>query len=102
MTANLAQIPIPNNTNCTNSDGFNIACYTFNVPELTTNNKYVARYDHQLVKGSRFGSHKLEFVYSRVDTSTFPDVFTNAVEAPFPGGVNALQYSTRNLVTPAL
>lgn len=102
MTAHLNQIPRPNNANCTTNDGFNIACFTFNVPELTTNNKYVARYDHLLVKNSRLGSHKLEFVYSRVDTNTYPDVFTNAVEAPFPGGINAYQFSTRNLVTPAL
>ncbi|HTH36503.1 MAG TPA: carboxypeptidase-like regulatory domain-containing protein, partial [Pyrinomonadaceae bacterium] len=39
MTAHLAQIPLPNNTNCTASDGFNIGCYAFNVPELTVNNK---------------------------------------------------------------
>ena len=102
MTAHLAQIPLPNNFNCTNSDGFNIGCFTFNVPELTSNNKYVARYDHQLIKESRLGSHKLEFVYSRVDTATHPDVFTNGVENPFPGGVNAFQSSTRNLITPAL
>jgi len=102
MTAHLAQIPLPNNTNCSNNDGFNIGCFTFNVPELTSNNKYVARYDHQLIKDSRLGSHKLEFVYSRVDTATHPDVFTNGVEAPFPGGINAFQSSTRNLITPAL
>ncbi|NOT48259.1 MAG: TonB-dependent receptor, partial [Acidobacteria bacterium] len=102
MTAHLGQIPLPNNFNCTTSDGFNIGCYAFNVPELTTNNKYVGRYDHQLVKGDSFGSHKLEVVYSRVDTATHPDVFTNGVEAPFPGGINAFQSSNRNLITPAL
>ena len=102
MTTHLAQIPLPNNFNCGASDGFNVGCYSFNVPENTTNNKYVGRYDHQLIKDSRFGGHKLEFVYSRVDTKTLPDVFTNGVEAPFPGGVNAYQFSTRNLITPAL
>src|SRR5262249_16208726 len=102
MTTHLAQIPAPNNFNCTTSDGFNIGCFAFNAPELTTNNKYVVRYDHQLISHSRFGAHKLEFVYSRVDTSTHPDVFTNAVEAPFPGGINAFQASKRQLLTPAL
>ena len=104
MTAHIAQIPLPNNSNCSTSDGFNIGCYAFNVSELTTNNKYVGRYDHQLVKNadSGYGAHKLEVVYSRVDTATHPDVFTNAVEAPFPGGINAFQSSTRNLITPAL
>ena len=102
MTAHLGQIPLPNNFNCSNSDGFNIGCYTFNVSETNSNDKYVARYDHQLVENTRLGSHKLEFVYSRVITSTHPDVFTNGLDAPFPGGVNGFQASTRNLITPAL
>ncbi len=102
MTAHLGLIPVANNFNCSNSDGFNIGCYTFNVTETTINDKYVFRYDHQLVKDTRLGSHKLEFVYSRVITSTHPDVFTNGIDAPFPGGVNGFQASTRNLVTPAL
>jgi len=102
MTAHLAQIPLPNNNSGCGGDGFNISCYTFNAEQLTTNDKYVARYDHQLVKDTGLGSHKLEFVYSRVITRTFPDVTTNGLEAPFPGGVNGFQASTRNLVTPAL
>jgi hypothetical protein len=101
MTAHLAQIPLPNNNTC-GGDGFNISCYTFNAAQSTTNDKYVGRYDHLLVKDTRLGSHKLEFVYSRVVTRTYPDVTTNGIEAPFPGGVNAFQGSTRNLVTPAL
>ncbi|HYJ87172.1 MAG TPA: TonB-dependent receptor, partial [Pyrinomonadaceae bacterium] len=102
MTAHMAQIPLPNNDSGCGGDGFNISCYTFNAEQLTTNDKYVARYDHQLVKDSRLGAHKLEFVFSRVITRTFPDVTTNGLEAPFPGGVNGFQASTRNLVTPAL
>ncbi len=102
MTTHLAQIPFANNFNCSNSDGFNIGCYTFNVSESNVNDKYVFRYDHQLVKDTRLGSHKLEFVYSKVTTATHPDVFTNGIDAPFPGGVNGFQASTRNLVTPAL
>jgi hypothetical protein len=102
MTAHLNLIPLPNNSNCGSSDGFNILCYTFNATESNSNNKYVLRYDHHLVKNSRLGSHKLEFVYSRVVTRTFPDVFTNGLDAPFPGGVNGFQASTRNLITPAL
>src|SRR5438132_132989 len=102
LTAHLNQIPLPNNNTCSSSDGFNIGCFTFNASQLTTNDKYVVRYDHQLVKDTKLGSHKLEFVYSRVITRTFPDVTTNGIEAPFPGGVNGLQASTRNLITPAL
>ena len=102
MTAHLDQIPLPNNDSGCGGDGFNISCFTFNAEQLTTNDKYVFRYDHQLVNDTRLGSHKLEFVYSRVITSTFPDVTTNGLEAPFPGGVNGFQASTRNLITPAL
>lgn len=102
MTTHLNQIPAPNNSSCANSDGFNISCFQFNAEQNTTNDKYVFRYDHQVVKDSRLGSHKVEFVYSKVVTRTFPDVTTNGLEAPFPGGVNGFQASTRNLVTPAL
>jgi hypothetical protein len=102
MTAHLDQIPSPNNNLGCGGDGFNISCFQFNAQQLTTNDKYVVRYDHQLFKNRTWGSHKLEFVYSRVITRTFPDVTTNGLEAPFPGGVNGFQASTRNLVTPAL
>src|ERR1700752_3381124 len=102
MTAHLAQIPAANNFNCSTSDGFNIGCYTFNVSESNVNDKYVFRYDHQLFQDTHLGSHKIEFVYSRVVTATHPDVFTNGLDAPFPGGVNGFQASTRNLITPAL
>lgn len=102
MTAHLAKIPTPNNSNCGSADGFNILCYTFNATEGNSNNKYVFRYDHHISKNAKYGSHKIEFVYSRVVTRTFPDVFTNGLDAPFPGGVHGFQASTRNLITPAL
>jgi hypothetical protein len=101
MTAHLGLIPLPNNNTC-GGDGFNISCYTYNVTQNTTNDKYVGRYDHQLVKDTKLGSHKLEFVYSKVITRTHPDVFTNGIDAPFPGGVHGFQASDRNLITPAL
>ncbi|MEQ1603297.1 MAG: TonB-dependent receptor [Pyrinomonadaceae bacterium] len=101
MTAHLGLIPLPNNNTC-GADGLALSCYTFNAAQSTINDKYVARYDHQLVKDTRLGSHKLEFVYSRVITRTYPDVTTNGIDAPFPGGVNGFQGSTRNLITPAL
>lgn len=106
MTAHLAQIPLPNagsGSGCSPDTGaLNISCFQFNANQLTSNDKYVFRYDHQLFKNRDIGSHKLEFVLSRVITRTFPDVTTNGLEAPFPGGVNGFQASTRNLVTPAL
>jgi len=102
MTAHLDQIPLPNNDSGCGGDGFNISCFTFNAEQLTSNDKYVFRYDHQIFKDRKLGSHKVEFVYSKVLTRTFPDVTTNGIEAPFPGGVNGFQASTRNLWTPAL
>ena len=102
MTTHLGQIPFPNNDSGCGGDGFNISCFTFNAAQLTSNDKYVFRYDHLLFKDRGFGSHKLEFNYSRVVTRTFPDVTTNGLEAPFPGGVNGFQASTRNLITPAV
>jgi hypothetical protein len=102
MTAHINQIPLPNNDSGCGGDGFNISCFTFNAEQLTSNDKYVFRYDHQIFKDRDLGSHKVEFVFSRVITRTFPDVTTNGLEAPFPGGVNGFQASTRNLVTPAL
>jgi len=102
MTAHLNQIPVPNNDSGCGGDGFNISCFQFNAEQLTSNDKYVFRYDHQIFKNRDLGSHKVEFVLSRVLTRTFPDVTTNGLEAPFPGGVNGFQASTRNLITPAL
>jgi hypothetical protein len=43
----------------------------------------------------------LEFVYNRAHFSLFPDTF-NAIEAPFPGGIDAGQASIRSLATGAL
>ena len=92
--------PAPNNTEV--GDGLNTAGYRFNVSGKDNNDKYVFRYDHQLVKDGRFGGHKLEFVYNRSDFVLSPDTF-NGLEATFPGGaVNNFQGSARTLFTGAL
>lgn len=91
--------PLPNNTLV--GDGFNTAGHQFGVSGSDVNDKYVGRYDHQLVKDTRAGSHKFEFVYNRATFSLNPDTF-NGLEAPFPGGINAFQSSVRQLVTGAL
>jgi hypothetical protein len=93
--------PAPNTTTCSGCDGLNIAGYQFNVVGSDPNDKYVARYDHQLVKHSPVGSHKLEFVMNRAHFFLGPDTF-NGLEAPFVGGTNAFQESKRWLVTGAL
>ncbi len=91
--------PLPNNTLV--GDSFNTAGFQFNVTGSDPNDKYVFRYDHQLVKRSRVGSHKFEFVYNRAAFSAFPDTF-NGIEAPFPGGTAAGQSSVRTLFTGAI
>ena len=92
------QTPLPNNTLV--GDGLNTAGYRFNVTGSDPNDKYVARYDHQLIKDSPYGSHKLEIVLNRAHFFLGPDTF-NSLEAPFPGGVNAFQDSKRWLITGA-
>ncbi|HKQ73952.1 MAG TPA: carboxypeptidase-like regulatory domain-containing protein [Blastocatellia bacterium] len=97
--AQLNAMPASNNTLV--GDGLNTAGYRYNVSGTDPNNKYVGRYDQQLLENSRIGSHKLEFVYNRAKFLLAPDTF-NGLEAPFPGGVNAFQSSIRTLTTAAI
>ena len=91
--------PTPNNTDV--GDGFNTAGFRFNVTGVSNNDKYVGRYDHQLVENTRLGSHKFEFVLNYFKNILSPDTF-NGLEAPFPGLVNSSQGGPRWLVTGAL
>ncbi len=91
--------PLPNNTDV--GDGFNTAGFRYNVSGVSNNDKYVGRYDHQLVNDTRLGSHKLEFVLNYFKNILSPDTF-NGLEAPFPGLVNSTQGGPRWLVTGAL
>jgi hypothetical protein len=97
--AQLNAMPPPNNTLV--GDSFNTAGYRFNVSGSSPNDKYVGRFDHQLIENSRIGSHKLEFVYNHAEFLLKPDTF-NTLEAPFPGGVDAFQASKRILTTAAI
>ena len=97
-TAQLNAMPLPNNTLV--GDGLNTAGFRYNVTGTDPNDKFVGRYDHQLVERSPLGSHKLEFVFNRATFSLFPDTF-NSIEAPFPGGIDVGQGSTRYLITVA-
>jgi hypothetical protein len=95
----LNAMPLPNNTLL--GDSLNTAGFRYNVTGKDVNDKYVFRYDHVLVQDSGAGSHKVEFVYNRATFNLSPDTF-NGLEAPFPGGVDAFQASTRSLATVAL
>ena len=96
LQAQLNAMPLPNNTLL--GDTFNTSGARFNVTGSDPNNKVVVRYDHLLVNKSKLGGHKLEFVLNRAHFVLFPDTF-NGIEAPFPGGIDAGQASTRWLFT---
>jgi len=97
--AQLNAMPPPNNTLV--GDGLNTAGFRFNVAGTDPNDKYVGRFDQKLLDSSRYGSHKLEFVYNYSKFLLTPDTF-NGLESPFPGGANAFQSSERTLVTAAI
>jgi hypothetical protein len=97
--AQLNAMPLPNNSLV--GDSFNTAGHRFNVSGSSPNDKYVGRFDHQLIENSSIGSHKLEFVYNHAEFLLKPDTF-NGLEAPFPGGVDAFQASKRILMTAAI
>jgi hypothetical protein len=97
--AQLNAMPASNNTLV--GDGLNTAGFRFNVTGTDPSDKYVGRYDQQLFESSKYGSHKLEFVYNHAKFLLTPDTF-NGLEAPFAGGVNAFQSSKRILTTAAI
>jgi hypothetical protein len=98
-TSQLNAMPLPNNTLL--GDSLNTSGFRYNVTGSDPSDKVVMRFDHDLIQKSKVGSHKLEFVLNRAKFSLFPDTF-NAIEAPFPGGIDAGQGSTRWLITGAL
>ena len=97
--AHINAMPAFNNTDV--GDGFNTAGFRYNVTGVSNNDKFVGRYDHQLVDNTRLGSHKLEFVLNYFKNILTPDTF-NGLEAPVPGLVNSAQGGPRWLVTGAL
>ena len=100
-TAQLNAMPAANNDTCTSCDQLNLRAFRYNVPGKDPNDKYNGRFDQQLIDSPKWGSHKVEFVYHTGEFLLTPDTF-NAIEAPFPGGVDAFQGSTRTLWTTAL
>jgi hypothetical protein len=96
-TAQLNAMPPPNNTLV--GDGLNTAGYRYNVAGKDPNDKISLRLDQKLF--DKLGSHKLEWVLHRGEFLITPDTF-NSNEAPFPGGINATQGSTRWLSAAAI
>jgi carboxypeptidase family protein len=98
----LAQInamPLPNSDLA--GDGFNTGGFRYNVPGTDPSDRYNFRFDQDLFNSEKLGSHKLEVIVHRGEFLLTPDTF-NALEAPFPGGVNAFQSSTRTLWAAAI
>jgi hypothetical protein len=95
----LNKMPIPDNTAV--GDGLNTAGWRYNVTGRDPSDKYVGRFDQELFHSSKYGYHKLEFVYNKADFLLTPDTF-NAIEAPFPGGIDAEQFSARTLMAVAI
>jgi len=91
--------PLPNNNNL--GDTYNFAGFQYNVSGVSNNDKYVGRYDHQIVRDTPVGSHKIEFILNYFKNILSPDTF-NGLEAPFPGLVSSTQGGPRWLVTGAL
>src|SRR5215510_132593 len=91
-------MPSPNNSLV--GDSFNTSGFRFNVTGTDPNDKWVFRYDHIIAEKSKLGGHKAEFVLNRANFKLFPDTF-NSLEAPFSGGTDAGQSSTRWLLTAA-
>lgn len=100
-TAQLNAMPSANNDICTACDQLNFRAFRYNVPGKDPSDRYNGRFDQQLWDSSKWGSHRLEFVYHYGEFLLTPDTF-NGLEAPFPGGVNAFQASIRTLYTAAL
>ncbi|HEV7905704.1 MAG TPA: carboxypeptidase regulatory-like domain-containing protein [Pyrinomonadaceae bacterium] len=97
--AQLNAMPAPNNTLV--GDSLNTAGFRYNVAGKDVQDKLVMRFDQVLVERSRLGGHKFEFVLTRANFNLFPDTFNN-IEAPFPGGIDVGQVSTRWLITGAV
>jgi hypothetical protein len=98
-SAMLNAMPLPNNT--TLGDGLNTGGYQFLVNGTDPSDKYVGRFDQELLHSQKWGFHKLEFVYNRAEFLLKPDTF-NGIQAPFPGGIDAFQSSVRTLMATAI
>ena len=101
-TEQLNAMPLPNNDTCANSDQFNFSCFQWTPAGTDPSDRYNARFDQQLWDSPKWGSHKLEFDVHRGEFLARPDIVTNSLEAPFPGGVNGYQASLRTLWTVAV
>lgn len=95
----LAIQPPPNNTLV--GDGFNTAGYQYQVNGSDPSDRWTLRVDQKLTEKALGGQHNLSFVINRGSFLLRPDTF-NAIEAPFPGGIDAYQSSKRTQLSTAI
>jgi hypothetical protein len=98
-TAQLNAMPAANNNLV--GDGLNTAGFRYNVSGSDPNDKFSIRADQDLFRSERLGEHKAEFVLHRGEFLLSPDTF-NGLQAPFPGGIDGFQSSTRTLSAGAI
>lgn len=77
---------------CSNGDGVNIRCFSFNLPGKNITDRYTLRVDHQLTK-----NHSIEFVFNQADFDSTPDLL-NAIEPMFPKSPTGGQGSRRQVL----
>ena len=92
--AELNATPLPNDLSGLVGDVLNTAGYRFNSKGRDTSDTWSFRFDQRLLENTPIGSHKLEYVLHHAKFLSLPD-FINAGQAPFPGGVDRFQQSTR-------
>ena len=103
MQALFAKTPKSNtaSTTCSgNADGLNYACFVWNVPGFSNQDRFNWRGDHT-IKQTGSQSQKVEFTWSLALFNSSPD-FLNSLQAPVPGGINGSQKSTRTLISTAI
>lgn len=99
VKAIIDQTPLPNNSLI--GDGLNTSGFNFGAKGISITDRWSSRFDQVITENSRLGSHKFEFVLHRTPSSLSPDT-GNAIDAPFPGGVNGIQYSTQTATAVAI
>lgn len=83
------QYPMPNNSPCSNADGFNIACFGFSAPDPTRLNTTIAKIDYNI---NRAGTHRL-FIRGNYQT----DKTAQPPQFPNDPPINVLRNTSRSI-----
>lgn len=91
--------PLPNNSLV--GDGLNTAGFNFGTKSLSIVDRWSSRFDQVLLEQSRWGTHRLEFVFHRTPSSLSPDT-GNSIDAPFPGSINGVNNTQQTATAAAI